>query len=333
MTRPPRVGLIGCGSWGRNLARNFAQLGALEAICDNDEVRVKEHISQFPGTRGFTDVDDLLGDQGVDAVAIASPPSLHHGHASGALDAGKDVFVEKPLALRYKDGVDLVACAAGRGAILMVGHILEYHPAVSILRQLVHEGELGEVWYVYSNRLNLGRVRREENILWSFAPHDISVICTLLDAEPEIVCASGGGYLQPEIADVTVTSLQFTSGARGHVFVSWLHPYKEQKLIVVGDRKMAVFDDIAREGKLKIYDKRIVWEADLPVARQTAETTLFFDETEPLLLECEHFLRCVAERRRPLTDGESALRVLRVLEASQRSIERGGVPVVTAEVF
>jgi UDP-2-acetamido-3-amino-2,3-dideoxy-glucuronate N-acetyltransferase len=214
----------------------------------------------------------------------------------------------------------------------MVGHILEYHPAVKLLKEIIGRGELGGVRYVYSNRLNLGKVRQEENILWSFAPHDVAVICALMGAEPVEVNASGGAYLQEGIVDVTVTNMLFAGGERAHIFVSWLHPFKEQKLVVVGDRKMAVFDDTAREGKLKIYDKGIEWRAGLPVPRQTAETTLFFEEQEPLRLECEHFLSCVREGTEPLTGGRSALRVLNVLEASQRSLERGGQPVRLEEI-
>ncbi|MGH9900477.1 MAG: Gfo/Idh/MocA family protein, partial [Pyrinomonadaceae bacterium] len=188
--------------------------------------------------------------------------------------------------------------------------ILEHHPALVLLKDLISRGELGQIKYIYSNRLNLGKVRKEENILWSFAPHDISAICSLLGAEPESVNASGGSYLQSGIVDVTVSNLLFAGGVRAHIFVSWLHPYKEQRLVVIGDRKMAVFDDTARDGKLKIYDKGIEWKGGQPVPRQTAETKLFFEEDEPLRLECQHFLDCVRERSQPLTDGESALRVL-----------------------
>jgi predicted dehydrogenase len=213
---------------------------------------------------------------------------------------------------------------------LMVGHVLEYHPAVVLLRDLVKHGELGVIRYLYSNRLNLGKVRQEENILWSFAPHDLAVISSLVGAEAIEVTATGGSYLQRDIVDVTVTNLLFAGGVRAHIFVSWLHPYKEQRLVVVGDRKMAVFDDTVREGKLKIYDKGIEWRAGLPVPRQTAETTLFFEETEPVRLECDHFLTCVRTGHRPLTDGPSALRVLKLLDASQRSMERNGMPVTLA---
>jgi UDP-2-acetamido-3-amino-2,3-dideoxy-glucuronate N-acetyltransferase len=263
----------------------------------------------------------------VAAVAVAAPAEEHHRLALAALRAGKDVFVEKPLALRVEEAEELLARARAGRRVLMVGHILEYHPAVRKLVELVRAGELGQLRYVYSTRLNLGKVRREENILWSFAPHDISVILLLMGNDPEWAATFGQHYLQHEVADVTLTSLGFPDAPRAHIFVSWLHPYKEQKLVVIGSRKMAVFDDVAKEGKLRIYDKGIEWRDGLPVARQTAETTLFFPESEPLRAEMEHFLDCVARRRRPRTDGRNGLRVLRVLAACQRSLQLGGVPV------
>jgi predicted dehydrogenase len=323
----PRLAVIGCGYWGKNLVRNFAQLGTLASICDANGAALEVQTTLCPTARLTPRYDDVLADPDIDAVVIATPAAQHFDHARAAILAGKAVFVEKPLALRLEEGRELVRLADARSVVLMVGHVLEYHPAVVLLKELVGRGELGELRYLYSNRLNLGKVRQEENILWSFAPHDIAVISSLAAAEPIAVTATGGSYIQQGIVDVTVTDLLFPGGVRAHIFVSWLHPYKEQKLVVVGDRKMAVFDDTAREGKLKIYDKGIEWRAGLPVPRQTAETTLFFDEAEPLRRECEHFLACVRTSRRPLTDGHSALRVLKVLDASQRSLEQHGTPV------
>jgi UDP-2-acetamido-3-amino-2,3-dideoxy-glucuronate N-acetyltransferase len=326
------VAVIGCGYWGKNLVRNFAQLRVLRWICDTDQASLAAQAQLNPGVRSTTRVDEILADEAVRGVIIAAPAALHVSLARRALLAGKDVFVEKPLALKYQEGLELIQLGEERDAILMVGHILEYHPAVVLLKEVIQRGELGKICYLYSHRLNLGKVRQEENILWSFAPHDISVISSLVGSEPTTALASGNSYLQAGIADVTVTNLLFPQGVNAHIFVSWLHPFKEQKLVVVGDRKMAVFDDTAREAKLKIYDKGIEWRAGLPVPRQTAETTLFFEETEPLRLECEHFLSCIRDRKRPLTDGRNGLRVLKVLTASQLSLERGGVPVRLAEV-
>jgi len=236
------------------------------------------------------------------------------------------------MALNNKDGQELIKLAQEKKRILLVGHLLEYHPAVNKLYEIVRSGELGELNYIYSHRLNLGKVRQEENILWSFAPHDISIILNLTGSMPLIVSSSGGTYLQPGITDVTVTNLLFDNGVRAHIFVSWLHPYKEQKLVVIGNRKMAVFDDVTREGKLKIYDKGIEWKNGIPLVRQTAESTLFFAEEEPLSLECSHFLQCIRERCQPRTDGAAGLRVLKVLEASQLSLEKGGKPIEIKEI-
>ncbi|MCC6862077.1 MAG: Gfo/Idh/MocA family oxidoreductase [Bryobacterales bacterium] len=326
-----KVGVAGCGNWGRNLVRNFSQLGALGAICDESPAVLKKQAAALSGVRTFTSFERLL-ESDEPAVVIATPAAMHYTQAKEALLAGKHVFVEKPLALRYYQGLELVELAESRKRILMVGHILEYHPAVALLRRLACAGELGKLWYIYSNRLNLGKVRQAENALWSFAPHDIAVITSLVGSEPSLVASLGGTYLQGGIEDVTMTNLVYEGPVRAHIFVSWLHPYKEQKLVVVGDRKMAVFDDTARDGKLKIYDKGIEWNAGLPVPRQTAESVLFFEPTEPLEIECAHFLSSVREGTQPLTDGRSALRVLRVLEASQMSLRNGGAPVPLQDV-
>jgi UDP-2-acetamido-3-amino-2,3-dideoxy-glucuronate N-acetyltransferase len=321
------VGLAGCGYWGRNLARNLHQMGHLAAVADPSPAVLRAVRSAYPSVRAVRNFDRLLADRSLRAIAIAAPAARHHALAKQALLAGKDVFVEKPLALHAADAEELIALATRRKRLLMVGHVLEYHPAIRKLKDLVDSGELGEVHYIYSNRLNLGKVRQEENILWSFAPHDISVILLLLECMPEWASTSGQNYLQHEIADVTMTCLAFPGKTRAHIFVSWLHPFKEHRLVVIGSRKMAVFDDVAKEGKLKIFDKGIDWKDGLPVIRQTAESTLFFPELEPLREELAHFVECVRTRRPPRTDGESGLRVLRVLEACQRSIEQGGRPV------
>ncbi len=325
--RPPSVALLGCGYWGKNLARNLHQLGSLTWVCDPDPSILKTVKASYPGVRTAKAFDRVLEDKGVKAVVIAAPAEQHHTLAKRALLSGKDVFVEKPLALRVEDAQELVGLAARRKRVLMVGHILEYHPAIRKLKDLVDSGELGELHYLYSNRLNLGKVRQEENILWSFAPHDISVILLLLGALPEWASTAGQHYLQHQVADVTMTCLAFPGKARAHIFVSWLHPFKEQKLVVIGSRKMAVFDDVVKEGKLKIYDKGIEWKNGRPVTRQTAESTLFFPEMEPLREELLHFLDCVKTRKSPRTDGENGLRVLRVLDACQRSLGQDGQPV------
>jgi UDP-2-acetamido-3-amino-2,3-dideoxy-glucuronate N-acetyltransferase len=324
----PAVGLAGCGAWGANVARNLHQLGHLAVLCDSRKAALERAQAACRGVRGTTRFQRLLDDESLQAIAVATPAETHFAMARAALLAGKDVFVEKPLALDVRQAEELVALARKNKRILMVGHLLEYHPAIRKLKDLVAAGDLGDIHYLYSTRVNLGRVRKEENILWSFAPHDVSVILLLLDAMPEWASTNGQHYLQHEIADVTMTCLGFPGRPRAHIFVSWLHPYKEQKLVVIGSRKMAVFDDVVKEGKLKIFDKGIEWSKDgEPVTRQTAETTLFFPEKEPLLEELAHFVDCVRTRRTPRTDGQNGLRVLRVLDACQRSLSAGGQPI------
>ena len=324
--------MVGSGHWGRNLVRNFHQLGALRWICDVRQAVLDELGPAYPGVRLTRDFGQVLADDEVAGVVLATPPAKHAEQATAALDSGKHVFVEKPLALRFSDGAAVVEQARTKRRVLMVGHILEYHPAVTRLKEMVQAGELGQLWYLYSNRLNLGKIRQEENILWSFAPHDLAVIMRLVGRAPESVRASGGSYLQKAIADLTVTDMAFQGGLRAHVFVSWLHPYKEQRLVVIGDKKMAVFDDMANSGKLRIFDKGVEWQQGIPVPRHAGETAPDLDTTEPLRIECQHFLTCMEDGSQPLTDGASALRVLRVLEASQRSMAQGGAPVLMDDV-
>ena len=315
------VAVVGAGYWGKNLVRNFHDLHALEVICDVDEERTQAYQGQYPGVRILHAYSEVLGDKSINAVAIATPAETHESFVREALLAGKDVFVEKPLCLSVSQGEELVALARRQGRILMVGHLLWYHPAVLKLQELVRQGELGRIQYIYSNRLNIGKIRREENILWSFAPHDISVILGLLGEMPNGVQAQGGNYLHQQIADVTVSLLSFPSGVRAHIFVSWLHPFKEQKLIVVGDRKMAVFDDYEKKDKLLLYPHSIDWKNNVPVANKAEAAPVPFETTEPLRAECLHFLDCVRTRSRPRTDGEEALRVLSVLQQCQEALE------------
>lgn len=296
--------------------RNFHGLGALAAVAEPEPRAAAEVANQY-GVPVVTSHREVLRDGAITAVAIATPAETHGDLVREALDAGKDVFVEKPLALSAEEGCGLQVLAEERGRILMVGHLLWYHPAVLKLKELVDGGELGRIQYVYSNRLNLGKIRREENILWSFAPHDVSVILGLLGEVPDDIHAQGGNYLHERIADVTVTTMSFPSGVRAHVFVSWLHPFKEQKLVVVGDRRMAVFDDLA-EDKLVLYPHSVDWRGQIPVARKAEATRVPLEWEEPLRAECRHFLECVETRATPRTDAAEGVRVLEVLEAAQR---------------
>jgi UDP-2-acetamido-3-amino-2,3-dideoxy-glucuronate N-acetyltransferase len=316
-----RIACIGAGYWGQNLIRNFHEQGALHMICDADQNRGLDFRNRYPRTTVTDSVDAVLNDPEIIGVAIATPAETHEALVRRALLAGKDVFVEKPLCLSAAEGKKLIALAAEKERILMVGHLLWYHPAVLKLKDLIEQGELGRIRYIYSNRLNLGKIRREENILWSFAPHDISVILGLVGEMPDGVDAQGGNYLHDQIADVTVSLLSFPSGIKAHVFVSWLHPYKEQKLIVVGERQMAVFDDVAEEHKLTLYPHVIGWNGAIPVPNKAKARPVDIESGEPLRAECQHFLDCIQTRQTPRTDGHEGLRVLTVLQQCQDALE------------
>ncbi len=318
---PLNVAVVGCGYWGKNLARVFSELEVLRCVCDTDVSR-RDAFDFKDGRAVFTHrLEDVLRNPDIRAVAVATPAATHYEVVRKCLEADKDVYVEKPLALNAKQGAALVETAEKRSLVLMVGHILLYHPAVVKLRRLIDEGALGRILYCYSNRLNMGLIRTEENILWSFAPHDISVMLHLLEEEPIAVEADGQSYLTPGVVDVTLSRLKFKSGVTGHVFVSWLHPFKEQRFVVVGSEKMAVFDDQA-ENKLLLYPHRVDWAGRSPKAVKAEATAVQLEDAEPLTRECRHFLQCVADRRTPLTDGQEGLRVLRVLDACQKSLER-----------
>jgi UDP-2-acetamido-3-amino-2,3-dideoxy-glucuronate N-acetyltransferase len=318
-----KIAVIGCGYWGKNLVRVFSELGALSCVCDTDVARFD--AITFKGKRPpFTDkLEEVLADPNIPAVSVATPAATHYDVVRRCLEAGKDVLVEKPLALTAEQGEALVKLAEQKSKILMVGHILLYHPAVVKLRQLIESGTLGRILYCYSNRLNMGLIRTEENILWSFAPHDISVLLHLLGEEPLSVEAEGQSYLTPGVVDVTLSRLKFKSGVTGHIFVSWLHPFKEQRLVIVGSDQMAVFDDGA-EQKLQLYPHRVDWPGRTPKAVKAHAVPVEIEPAEPLKRECQHFLDCVASRQAPLTDGHEGLRVLRVLDACQRSLEQTG---------
>ena len=324
-----KVVVTGSGYWGKNLVRNFHALGALAGICDKDPRLLQSLQEMYEGVVTVQQFDDLLDGSGpsADAIAIATPAESHYELTKKALLAGKHVFVEKPLALTVDEGKELIELAEEKQLILMVGHILHYHRAVIKLKELIEKGELGKIRYLYSNRLNIGKIRAEENILWSFAPHDISVILMLLEEMPETVYATGGSYLQHQIPDTTLTTLDFPSGVKAHIFVSWLHPFKEQKLVVVGDKKMAVFDDVSQE-KLLLYPHKIEWLHRIPVAAKAEAEPVQVEMEEPLKAECQHFLECVTKGITPRTDGKEGLRVLQVLQASQESLNQDGCKIL-----
>jgi UDP-2-acetamido-3-amino-2,3-dideoxy-glucuronate N-acetyltransferase len=321
-----RVAVVGMGYWGRNLVRNFHALDALHVVCDSSAEVEASLPKEYPGVKFTREYRAVLQEPAIAAVALATPAVTHYEMAKAALEAGKDVFVEKPLAIDVRQGNALVELAQSRRRVLMVGHILRYHPAVLKLQELIQSGALGKLHYLYSNRLNIGKIRTEENILWSFAPHDISVILALLNEMPNRVSCHGGAYLNRDVFDVTMSQFDFPSGAQAHIFVSWLHPVKEQRLVVVGSEKMAVFDDTADE-KLALYPHKVEWKNRIPTALKGTAEPVPLDDVEPLKAECQHFLNCVASRTPPVTDGKEGLRVLSLLDACQRSVLAGGTVI------
>ena len=323
-----QIALVGCGYWGKNLCRNFQALGALSTVVDTTENGQATARSIAPNAIVSDNFNDILIDDQIQGVSLATPAETHAELAIQAMRADKDVFVEKPMALSISDAEEMQKVALETDRILMVGHLLEYHPAVLKLRELIGSGELGKINYIYSNRLNFGKVRTEENALWSFAPHDVAVILRLLGQSPIEVSASGGAYLTKDIADVTVSNLRFSDDSRAHIFVSWLHPYKEQRLVVVGDQKMAIFNDVNPYGeKLQLYPQRVEFDGTLPILKKEDAEFIEHGDTEPLLEECAHFLECMKSRNEPLTDAQSGIEVLKVLHACQESIEQNGMPV------
>ncbi|MFA4965241.1 MAG: Gfo/Idh/MocA family oxidoreductase [Thermoleophilia bacterium] len=336
-----RVGLVGLGYWGPNLARNFDRLANAELAycCDLDEANLAKARSLYPKAVVTDDYEALLADPSLDAVVVATSVPTHYALGKRALEAGKHAFIEKPIALKAGDAADLLATAEARGVKLMVGHLLEYHPAVRKVKDLVDDGSLGKVFYVYANRLNLGKVRTDENALWSLGPHDISVLNFLIGEEPEEVSARGECYLQDGVEDVVFGYIKYPSGVIGHLHVSWLDPHKSRKITVVGSEKMVVFDDMENDRKVTVYDKGAT------TTRTKFETygefvTLHFGDIhipkigneEPLRVEAQHFVDAIRNDTQPLSDGRDALNVVRVLDAMERSLRNGGRPVKTAEL-
>jgi predicted dehydrogenase len=322
-----RIGVAGLGYWGPNLARNFSVLPGCELTwcCDASEAARVREAGRFPGAR-FTDrLEDLLADPDLDAVALATPVPSHAELAVRVLEAGKHCFVEKPLAQSVADAERVVAAAKDSGRVLMVGHLLEYHPGIRKLKELTGSGELGErIYYIYGNRLNLGKLRADENALWSLGAHDVSVVLHLAEEEPSEVIAHGESYVRPGVQDVVFCFLRFPSGLSAHLHLSWLDPHKERRFTVVGSRRMATFDDMAIEGKLTVYDKGFDEDAGSYgeyITRTGGSFSPPVPNTEPLRVECEHFVECVRTGQRPRSDGASGLRVVRVLEELQCSLD------------
>jgi predicted dehydrogenase len=303
-------------------------LGALSSVVDATENGQTTARSIAPDIQITDSLDDVLRNDQIQGVALATPAETHAELAIQAMQAGKDVFVEKPMALTLEDAEKMKKVAEETGRILMVGHLLEYHPAVLKLREMIASGELGKINYIYSNRLNFGKVRTEENALWSFAPHDVAVILRLIGQAPVEVSSCGGSYLTNGIADTAMSNLRFQNESRAHIFVSWLHPFKEQRLVVVGDQKMAIFNDVAPFGeKLQLYPQNVEFDGPIPILKKEDAEFVEHADSEPLREECNHFLECIQSRNQPLTNAQSGIDVLQVLHACQQSIKQDGVPV------
>lgn len=323
---PIRVAVAGLGYWGPNLARNMGAIKGCEVtwLCDASEQARERLASSFPGARASADLDEVLADEQLDAVVLATPVPTHADLAVAVARAGKHCFVEKPLATNAADAERAVAAAAEAGRILMVGHLLEYHPAVARLKELIASQELGDLYYFYGNRLNLGKIRADENALWSLGAHDVSVALHLIGEEPVECEAHGASYVREGIQDVVFCFLRFPSGTVAHLHLSWLDPHKERRITLVGSQKMATFDDMLIEGKLTVYDKGFDEDANSwgeYIARTGDIYSPRIPNVEPLRLECEHFIDCIRNGSTPRSDGQSGLRVVRVLERLQQSLD------------
>jgi predicted dehydrogenase len=333
---PLRVGVAGLGYWGPNLARNFAALPGVELawVCDASDERRAAAAARFPDARATASLDDLLADDALDAVVIATPVPTHADLAVRVLEAGKHCFVEKPLAVNVADAERAVHAAEAAGRVLMVGHLLEYHPGVRKLQELAGSGELGDLYYLYGNRLNLGKLRTDENALWSLGAHDVSVVLALAGEEPVEVEARGECYMNPGVEDVVFGFLRFPSGLAAHLHLSWLDPHKERRFTVVGSKKMATFDDMDIERKVTVYDKGFDEDArnwGEYVMRSGDIYSPRIGNVEPLRVECEHFVTSIREGTAPRSDGHSGLRVVRVLEALQEALDASKRPAGAAQ--
>lgn len=329
------IAVVGAGDWGKNHVRTFFNLteSYLSYICDCSEGIRSEMEKTYPKVRVTGNYDEILNDSAVDAVVIATSSISHFALVKSALEAGKHVFVEKPLTLKVEDAEELVRLANERNRRLMVGHLLLYHPAVTKLKELINKGEVGDIYYVYCQRLNLGKIRKDENVLWSFAPHDISVALYLIGDTPIEVSATGENYLQNGIDDVVFLNIRFKNRKMTNIHLSWLDPHKIRKITVVGSRKMVVFDDMDVTEKLKIFDKGV--NINTEYKNYEDFLTLRFGDiliprinlSEPLKLECNQFLKCIEDGKEPISNGASGLQVVKILEAAQKSLEKGGMPI------
>jgi len=330
------IAIVGLGNWGQHLARILYQLESLVKCCDLDEKKLAKFKKQFHGIEFTNSFDEVINDNKTDGIIIASPAVFHHELAKKALLKGKPVFIEKPMTLNSKDGEELVRIAQKQGLPLMVGHLLKYHPAIIKIKELIDKGDLGDIYYLYSQRVNLGTIRKDENALWSFAPHDISVALYLLGDDIESVSARGECYLQSGIEDVVFLNIRYKNKLMVNIQISWLDPYKERKFTIVGSKKMVAFDDMQSTEKVKIYDKGVSREpgyesyGDSLSLRFGDINIPKIDMAEPLKLECKHFIDCIENKKMPHTDGNEGVKVVKILEKAQESLKKNGVPVTVS---
>lgn len=327
------VAVIGTGDWGPNLVRNFYQLSNLKIVCDIDDKNLFKIQNSYSNVKVTKDSNEIFNSEDLNAVCIAVSTEHHYKLAKRSLLSGKHTFVEKPLCLSSKHSKDLIETANKQNLVLMVGHLLLYHPVVRRLKSYIEDGEFGDIQYIYSTRVNLGQVRKTEDALWEFAPHDISVILYLLDSKPDYVTAVGEAYLQPNICDVVFLTLRFPNKVMAHIHVSWLDPRKIRKMTVVGNRKMGVFDDMEPQEKLRIYDKGIDFKPSFTPYQESLALRvgdIYIPKVasgEPLKIECQHFIDCIREKKKPISDGENGLVVVKILESAGKSLKSGGKPV------
>ncbi len=326
-----KIAVVGAGKWGKNHIRTFHELGALTAIVEVDEKQRKKCEEQWPDIKVYPSLKPVITDESITGVSVTTPAETHYTVARELLQAGKHVLVEKPITLYSSEAEELTELAAKKNRILMVGHLMLFHPAIRKIKEMIDKGELGQLQYIYSNRLNLGTVRKEENVLWSFAPHDISILNYLTDSIPNHVEAKGSTFLQPGIHDATMTQLSFPDNIDAHIYVSWLHPFKEHRLVVIGSKNMVMFEDSRLDKKLILYPKGIDWISGEPVKRDEDPVEIEFDAKMPLTEECRHFIECIEKGLKPINDGENGVQVLKVLEKAQLSMVKNGTQVSVKE--
>ena len=315
-----KICVVGGGKWGQNHIKTLYQLGNLGAIVEANAERLNELLKLYP-VEGFTELEQAL-EQDFDGFTVAVPAPLHYEVAKKIIESGKSVLVEKPMTLSAETSKELVELAQRKGVQLMVGHVLLFHPAIRKIKEIIDSGELGNLYYLYSNRLNLGTVRTEENVFWSFAPHDISVLDYFVGHPAEKIVSKGSKFLQEEVYDVTITQLDYPNNVHAHIFVSWLHPFKEQRLVVIGSKGMVSFDDATAEKEIKFYDKRIDFEKGIPVKVENPTRIIPYEQKQPLSEELKYFIEHL-DKKIEIADGRSGLEVVKVLEEAEKKLRIG----------